>query len=248
MMKKVFLAIWLPVSILGGWQTLVAVGVLDPLFFPPPSALVAAAGSLVKSGELGKHLQATVSRLLVGFLLGSLIGLICGVLMGAVEGVRKSIEPIVSALNATPKLSLLPMLMLLLGVGESPRTVLIAAGCFVMLAIHGLDAVRGISPGYLDLARNYGASPAMVFRKVYLPASLPQVFTGLRIALGRALTVTIALELVSCPDGIGSMIWMAWQTFSTERLYVGVITAALLGALCHNWLARLERRLIPWKT
>ena len=80
-----------------------------------------------------------------------------------------------------------------------------------------------------------------------LPASLPQIFTGFRIALGRALTITIALELVSCPDGLGSMIWIAWQTFYTEKLYLGVFLSAILGTVLHFSLKRLEAKLVPWK-
>jgi ABC-type nitrate/sulfonate/bicarbonate transport system permease component len=97
------------------------------------------------------------------------------------------------------------------------------------------------------MAINYGADRLAVIRKVYLPSALPQIFTGFRIALGRALTITIALELISCPNGLGSMIWMAWQNFYTEKLYIGVILAATLGSILHFSLKRLEDRLVPWK-
>ena len=85
----------------------------------------------------------------------------------------------------------------------------------------------------------------MIIRKVYLPASLPQIFTGLRRTLGKAPVITVAVELVSCPDGLGSMIWMAWQTFPTEKLYIGVIKAATLGVIFHSTLRCLENQLIP---
>jgi ABC-type nitrate/sulfonate/bicarbonate transport system permease component len=115
------------------------------------------------------------------------------------------------------------------------------------MAIHGLDALRNVNKRYVEMAVNYGADRIMVIRKVYLPASLPQIFTGFRISIGRALTITIGLELVSCPDGLGSMIWIAWQTFYTEKLYIGVILSAALGTLLHFSLKRLEARLAPWK-
>jgi NitT/TauT family transport system permease protein len=85
-----------------------------------------------------------------------------------------------------------------------------------------------------------------MFREVYLPASLPRIFTGLRLALGRALVITISVELVSASNGLGSMIWTAWQTFSTEQLYLGVFATCILGLLFHEGLLRLEGRLIPW--
>jgi ABC-type nitrate/sulfonate/bicarbonate transport system permease component len=247
-MKRVVTALWLPVLILVAWEVLSAFGVLSHLIFPPPSALVSSAKDLIVRGELQQHLGATLTRLSLGFLTGSLSGLVCGIIMGLVPLVRRSLEPIISGVYATPKLSLLPMLMLFMGVGEPARILLIAVGCFVLMAMHGVDALRNVNRRYVDMAANYGAGRLMTIRKVYLPASLPQIFTGFRIALGRSLTITIALELVSCPDGIGSMIWMAWETFYTEKLYIGIVIAATFGALLHFSLKRLEVKLVPWKS
>jgi NitT/TauT family transport system permease protein len=219
---------------------------LNALFFPAPSVLLSSGWEMLKSGELAVQVGATLSRMLIGSAIGMFGGLTCGLLMGAVGSVQRSLKPIVSALNSTPKLALLPMLMLFVGVGETARIVPIALTCFIVLAMHGLDAVRSVNRAYVELARNYGAGGRAMLRRVYLPASLPQVFTGLRLALGRALVLTVSVELVSSTNGIGSMIWMAWQTFSTDKLYIGVFTAAAFGALFHNGLEWLEARLIPW--
>lgn len=247
-MKKVFLGLWLPALILISWEIAASAGMLNRLIFPPPSAIAQAAKDMALRGELQQHLSATLTRLFLGFLIGSFAGLGCGVLMGTVRSIRYSLEPIISGAYATPKLSLLPLLMLFMGVGESARIFLIAVGCFVLMAMHGLDAVRLVHQRFVELAANYGAKGPMIIRKVYLPASLPQIFTGLRIALGRSLTITIAMELVSCPDGLGSMIWIAWQTFYTEKLFIGVLLSALLGTLLHFSLKRLEAKLVPWKS
>ncbi len=247
-MKKTLMGLWLPALILLSWEIAASNGWLNRLIFPPPSAIFKAAKEMVSRGELQQHLNATFTRLFLGFLMGALTGLGCGVLMGTVRAARYSLEPIISGAYATPKLSLLPLLMLFMGVGESARIFLIAVGSFVLMAIHGLDAVRHVPPRFVELAANYGAAGPGILRKVYLPASLPQIFTGLRIALGRSLTITIALELVSCPDGLGSMIWIAWQTFYTEKLFIGVLLSALLGTLLHFALKRLEARLVPWKS
>jgi ABC-type nitrate/sulfonate/bicarbonate transport system permease component len=246
-MKRALVSIWLPILILVAWQAGSDLGILNRLFFPAPSALLHAARDMFHRGELQHHLDATLTRLLWGFLIGSSAGLGCGAIMGLVPGVRRSLEPILSAAYTTPKLSLLPLLMLFMGVGEPARILLIAVGCFVLVTLHAMDALRSVNPRYVELARNYGANQRMIISKVYLPAGLPQIFTGLRIALGRALTITIALELVSCPDGLGSMIWIAWQTFYTEKLYIGVILAAILGTIFHFSLKRLEAKCVPWK-
>jgi ABC-type nitrate/sulfonate/bicarbonate transport system permease component len=246
-MKRILTAIWLPVLILTAWEAASALGILNRLIFPPPSKLAAAAADMIARGEIQQNLRATLVRLSLGFIIGSFTGLGCGILMGLRTWIRRSLEPIISSAYATPKLSLLPLLMLFMGVGEPARILLVAVGCFVLMAMHGLDALRNVNRRYIELAANYGAGKRMIIRKVYLPASLPLIFTGLRIALGRALTITIALELVSCPDGLGSMIWIAWQTFYTEKLFVGILIAAAIGTLLHFSLKRLESKLVPWK-
>jgi ABC-type nitrate/sulfonate/bicarbonate transport system permease component len=245
-LRRTLLALWLPLSILILWQALASFRVLNALFFPAPSVLLTSGWEMLRSGELGAQVGVTLWRMLLGSTIGVLGGLACGLLMGAIGPFQRSMEPIVSALNSTPKLALLPMLMLFVGVGETARIVPIALTSFVILAMHGLDAVRGVDKAYVEMARNYGAGRSALLRRVYLPSSMPQVFTGLRLALGRALVLTISVELVGATNGIGSVIWMAWQTFSTDRLYIGVVTAAVLGAVFHNGLRSLEARLIPW--
>jgi ABC-type nitrate/sulfonate/bicarbonate transport system permease component len=235
------------VTLLALWQALAHARVLDPLFFPPPSVLATTAVEMIGDGSLARHLAATLRRLAAGFLLGSMAGLSCGLLMGGSMRLRQMFEPLVSALYSTPKLTLLPMLMLFFGVGDASRVFLIATSSFVLLAVHALDAVRSVDPVHVQLARNYGANRLAVFRKVYVPASLPMIFTGLRVALGRSLVITVSVELVTPSDGLGSMIWLAWQSFATERLYIGVILTAVLGGIFHAGLRRLERGAIPWR-
>jgi ABC-type nitrate/sulfonate/bicarbonate transport system permease component len=240
-MKKLFLALWLPIFILVVWEVLTARHVLDTLFFPAPTTLLATFGRVIGNGELPKHVHATFTRMATGFLIGSTLGVGLGLLLGAWKRVRQSLEPLISALYSTPKLALFPMLMLFLGVGDASRVTLIALGSLIFTAIYAQDAVRNLNPV------NYGARGGALFRNVYLPACLPQIFTGLRLALGRALVITVSVELLGSNEGLGSMIWLSWQTFATERLYVAVMVTGTLGALLHEALLRAERRLIPWK-
>jgi ABC-type nitrate/sulfonate/bicarbonate transport system permease component len=246
-MKKLLLGLWLPVFLLVLWQFLTVRGALDALFFPAPTALLATLGRVTQNGELPKHVQATFTRAAVGFLIGSVLGVGCGLALGAWAKARQSLEPLISALYATPKLSLFPMLMLFFGVGDASRVTLIALGSFIFTIIYAQDAVRNLNPAYVEMAVNYGARGRALFRSVYLPACLPQIFTGLRLALGRALVLAVSIELVSSSDGLGSMIWLAWQTFATERLYVAILVTGALGALLHFGLRRMEQKLIPWK-
>ncbi|MBK9168992.1 MAG: ABC transporter permease [Bryobacterales bacterium] len=240
-------ALWLPAVLLVSWQVLADQGVLNAVFFPPPATLAATAVEMLREGELQRHILATLRRATEGFAVGVLAGMVAGLGMGASPFVRRSLDPLISAVWASPKLSLLPMLILLLGIGDTPRIVLIALGCFIVVSLHLVDAVRGIHPAYVELARNYGAGRAALLRRVYLPAVTPAAFTAVRLAFGRALTLAISVELVSSPEGLGNLIFMAWQGLLTERLYVAVGVAAGLGVFFHATLRWLERRLITWR-
>ena len=228
------------------WELLVRLKLIDSLLCPAPSAVLAAAFRLSKSGELGAAIGGTLGRLTIGFAIGSLAGLTLGLLMGAFKVVRRTFEPLISALNSTPKLTLLPMLMLFLGIGDTPRIALIALSAMIVLAMHGLDAVRGIHPAYVDLARNNNARSADLLWNVYLPASLPQIFTGFRIAVGRALVVAVTTELIGGRNGLGNLIWMGWQTFAVEKLYTGVVVTTLLGTILHWSFDAVEQLVAPW--
>lgn len=245
--RSAVLGLLLPVTGLLAWQGLSQLGILNPLLFPPPSRLFRTAVQLTAGGELPAQVRATLGRVLLGFLIGSAAGLIGGLAMGAYDSLRRCLEPMLSALYSTPKLTLLPLLMLLVGVGETARLILVATASLIIMAIHCVDAVRRLNRGYVELAVNYGAGPQAVFRRVYLPGCLPQIFTGLRLAFGRALVMTVSIEMVGSADGLGGMIWMAWQTFMPEKLYVAVFTTAALGFLSHFGLRSLETSLVPWE-
>ena len=239
--------VWLPLLLLAGWQIQAQFGILNPLVFPPPSKLVATAGAMWSSGSLAEDLRVSLARLAAGLAAGAGAGLFCGLAMGAWPTARRSLEFIVSGLYSTPKLTLLPVAMLLVGVNAKAGVVLTALSSFSMMAIHCWDAVRNLNRAYVDLAVNYGAGRRAVFFKVYLPGCLPQIFTGFRLSVGRALVMTVSVEMIISSNGVGSIIWKAWQTFRTDRLYVAVLLIAATGALFHYALLWLEKVLIPWK-
>lgn len=240
--------VWLPAALVCGWQVASAKGWINPFFFPAPSKVLACAAGMARDGELAQVLWATVARWAGGAAAGALLGIACGLLMAMSVAGRRALLPLVSGLYATPKLTLLPLLMLLMGLGQAPKVTLIALVGFIFLATQTQDAVRGIRPGYVEMARNYGAGRWALVRRVYLPAALPQIFTGLRIAFSRSLVVAISVELVGGKDGLGALIWLSWETLATERLYVGILLAACLGVVMHRGLGAVESRLIPWRS
>lgn len=239
--------LWMPVAALVVWQLLWTLGAVSGMLVPPPTILLREAWALTASGELPRHIGATLARTGVGFVGGAVAGIALGLLMGVRTAALRAVEPLASAITAMPKVVLLPLMLLLLGLGETARIALAGLAVLALVAIHTSDAVRHVRPGWAEMAANYGADRQALVRHVYFPACLPQVFTGLRLALANALVIVISCELVSPTTGLGSMIWLAWQTFSLDRLYVAILVTAALGVLLHESLRLLEQRLVPWK-
>lgn len=191
-------------------------------------------------------LGATLSRLAQGFALGVLAGLPCGLLLGRLRVLCRLVEPLLWLLRLGPLLALLPLLMFWLGPGGDARVGVIALSCFLLVAAHTLEAVRSLDPAFVQLASNYGAGKWALLRRVYLPAVLPGIFTGLRLALTAGLVMTISAELVAPRDGLGGMIMSGWRTSAPGQLYLGVFLSTLLAAALHAALRHFEAVLFPW--
>jgi ABC-type nitrate/sulfonate/bicarbonate transport system permease component len=246
--RPILQSVWLPAALLSFWQVASTNAWVNPFFFPPPSSVLATAGAMLMDGEIPRALGITMIRYMAGSLVGAAAGVLCGALMGLSVAGRRAMEPFVAALYATPKLTLLPLLMLLMGLGEAPKMTLIALVGFIFLSTQTMDGIRSVKRSYVEMAENYGAGRWALIRRVYLPAALPQIFTGLRIGFSRSLVVAISLELISGTTGLGGLIWMSWETLATERLYVGILLAALLGIVIHRGFARLETIAVPWRS
>ncbi len=170
-----------------------------------------------------------------------------GLLMGWSKRLRRVFDPIVAASHPLPKIAVLPLLLIILGIGESAKITAIALAAFFPMLINAMAGVQEIHPAHFELARGYGANRLQIFLRVVLPASLPMVMAGVRLAMNVAWLVTIAVEIVAASSGLGSMIWMARETMHTEEIYAALVVISLIG-VCANWVLReLTLRLIPWQ-
>ncbi|HKB70471.1 MAG TPA: ABC transporter permease [Thermoanaerobaculia bacterium] len=217
------------------------------IFFPPPSAILAALGRRVADGTLPAAAGITAARVLAGVALASPLAIGLGALAGWSVSARRTLDPALAAGHAIPKIAALPLFLVALGIGETARVALVAVSAFFPLAINTMAGVAEISPVHFEVARHYGASRARTFRRVVLPGALPLILVGLRLALTIGLVITIALELVAANDGLGSWIWRAWQTFSIDDLWAGLVAASLFGIAIQALLAAASRRLVRWR-
>jgi len=217
------------------------------LFFPAPTLILATALRRIGDGTLSAAAATTAVRVLAGVALAVPAGIGLGALAGWIPAVRRTVDPVLAAGHAVPKIAALPLFLVAFGIGEPARIVLVAVSAFFPLAINTMAVVAEISPVHFEVAKHYGASRASTFRRVVLPGALPLVLVGLRLALTIALVIAIALELVAANDGLGAWIWRAWQTFSIDDLWAGLLTASLFGIAIQGGLALATRRLVRWR-
>ncbi len=228
------------------WELLERTGSISKLFFPAPTRIAEALVKVVGSGDLLEHLAATLSRLVLGFLLGAIPGLLFGFAMGWSRRVRAILDPFIAAIHPIPKLAIFPLIMIIFGLGELSKVVAIAISAFFPVLINSMTGVRELNPVYFDVAHNYGAGRWKTFTRVVIPGSLPTVLSGIRIGVNMAMVITIAVELLSANNGLGVMIWFAWQTFRIEDLYVSLFLTAFLGILINLFLHQVTKKLVPW--
>jgi len=235
-----------PALVLLVWQIAGSLGFLDLRFFPTPSMIAVTFWEQVKTGEWFLHVGATVGRVLLGFVTGSFVGIVTGTLMGLVPAVRLSVYPLVAAFYPIPKIAIFPLILLIFGMGETSIFITIAATCFFLLSISAMAGVLNIPQVYLDVGKNFGANRLYFIRTVAIPAALPVIFSGLKLALGAAFLVVVSIEFVNASTGIGWQIWRSWELFSIRTMFVSLLTISLLGLILVISLDWLERKLVPW--
>src|SRR5256886_11201515 len=175
-----------PLLLIALWEALVRIRILDARFLPAPCSLVGTFTSLIASGELLLHVGASLKRVLLGLLAGGVPALALGLAMGLSRWARAAFNPIISATYPIPKSAILPLVMLIFGLGDASKVALVAIGVFYLVLINTMAGVLNIQPIFLDVGRNFGASRLQLFRTIAFPGALPLIFAGLRLEIGRA--------------------------------------------------------------
>jgi ABC-type nitrate/sulfonate/bicarbonate transport system permease component len=241
------LSVLSPLILLGLWEVLARVNVIDTRFFPAPSSIFGVFGQMIRSGELPTHLGISLQRIAIGFLIGAVPGVLVGLTMGLFSPVRAIIQPLIDATFPIPKIAILPLFIMIFGIGEESKYAIIATAVIYLVLINTVAGVKNIDRIYLDVGRNFHASRRMMFTDIALPGALPLVVAGLKLGMGVALLIIVSAEFVGAKSGIGYLIWTSWQIFQVEKMYVGLLVIALVGFATAIVLNALERVLVPWK-
>jgi NitT/TauT family transport system permease protein len=220
---------------------------VNPMFMSAPSLIWKAAVQLFGSGEIWNDLRVSGIEFAWGYFLSVLVGVPFGIAIGWYKKFAYTCDPFVNAMNATPRVALLPLVIIWLGIGILSKVGIIFLGAVFPLIINTRDGVKTTPHNLLTAARSFGASEWQIFRSVVIPSTVPFILTGLRLAIGRALIGVMVGELYAATAGIGFMITVAGATFQTDKVFVGVLIFAISGMVATELVDKAERRFDRWR-
>lgn len=237
-----------PVALVAAWQVACLTGLFPSQVLVSPADVARALASLAASGELQRHIGESMFRLIVGFTIGGLAGLAFGATIALSRIADAALSPFFLALWQVPIIAFVPMLVMFLGIDETFKIVIVALAAFFPVALSTFDAVRGVPKAWFDVARVYRTRLPDLLWRILIPATVPPVLTGLRVALTRAWVVLVAAELLAADSGIGQMMEMGRQLFRIDVVLAGVFVSGLIGFALDYGAKAVERRATRWKT
>lgn len=235
-------------ALLAVWESAPRLGLVDRTFLPPFSEVAVAWWQLLLDGQLAEHTQASLQRSFTGFALAVVIAVPLGLLIGWYRPLAQLLGPLLEVFRNTAALALLPVFVLLLGIGETSKVSIVLYACTWPILLNTISAVSSVDPTLLRLARSMDLPAPRIFQKVILPASVPTVFTGIRLAGAVAILVLVAAEMVGAKAGLGYLVNASQFNFAIPDMYAGIITISAIGVAFNQLLVALERRFTSWRT
>ncbi|SNY66491.1 ABC transporter permease [Paractinoplanes atraurantiacus] len=242
--RRVALGAVVPLLVLAVWQWAASSGVYSAAQLPPPAEVVAALREMVGRGELWHHIAISTQRVLAGFAIGSLMGLALGGLVGLSRTASDVLTPTIQAIRAVPSLAWVPLLLLWLGIGETPKIVLVAIGAFFPVYTTVSAALAHIDPHLVEVGRAYGRKGLGLLGTVLFPAATPAILSGLRLGLAQGWLFLVAAELIASSMGLGFLLIDSQNTGRTDIMLLAIILLAVIGKLCDTVLGVVESRLL----
>ncbi|MFI7307003.1 ABC transporter permease [Micromonospora aurantiaca] len=229
------------------WETVPRAGLVDRVFLPPLSEVLAAWWELLRTGQLADHVGASLTRSLTGLALAVVTAIPLGLLIGWYRPLADLLSPLLEVFRNTAALALLPVFVLILGLGETSKIALVVYACSWPILLNTIAGVKGVDPLLIRSARSMGLNHLRLFQKVILPASVPTVFTGVRLAGAYSILVLVAAEMVGAKAGLGYLVNYAQYNFAIPDMYAGIITISAIGLVVNQLLVAGERRFSTWR-
>jgi sulfonate transport system permease protein len=237
----------LPVGLLGLWTLATERGWAPPQLLPPPRLVLETIVDLLESGDLFLNYAISLGRVAAGFLVGSVLGALIGTAMGLSPRFERYVYPTFNAMSQVPVLGWLPLAMMVFGIGESLKIVIIAQASLVPVAINVLTGIRRVPKQYVEVARVFELTHAQFLRKVLLPATVPSLFVGIRYGLTLAWLSLVTVELLASSEGLGFLIVWGRQLFQLDLVLAAIISVGVVGLALDKGIAAVEARLLRWR-
>ncbi|MFK8252888.1 ABC transporter permease [Ancylobacter terrae] len=229
------------------WELAPRLGWINAIFFPPLSQVLAALHEMIVSGLLAQHIGVSLERAAIGFLLAVVVAVPLGLLMGRYPLFEKLSDFLVQTLRNTSQFALLPVFILVLGIGEASKIAITFYAAVFFILINTIVGVKSVDPLHLKAARSMGTSDWDMFRKVILPSSVPSIVAGARLGIKSSLFSVIAAEMLAAQSGIGYLIQNSSLMLETDRMYAGILTLTVIGFLLNYALVAFEARTTRWR-
>ena len=232
---------------LTAWQLVANARIYSVLFLPGPWAVAEAFVKLFQTDDIWLDITTSGTELGIGYGMAIVIGLVFGLLMGWYTRFQYTFDPFVNFFYSTPRIVLIPLFIIWFGIDMPSKIAVIFLGALFPIIINTMAGVRNTEAALLRVARSFGASDALTFRRVILPGSVPFILTGFRLGIGHALTGLVVAELLAARHGVGQLIAIAGQTFQSPKMLAGVVIIACTGMLLTTLLQRIENRFQSWR-
>jgi len=246
-----FLSNWLGLlgilGFFGAWEIATRTEILNPFYFPPFSKIIVKGAELFANGTIWEHMWFSLTNFSVGFVVAVVIGVILGVPMGWYKGISRTFDPLLSGIYATPLIALLPLIIMLFGLGPLSKIIMTVLAAVFPVLINTMAGIANTDHRLITMSRAFGAKDSTIFLKVSIPGSLPYIVAGMRVALGRALVYIVVAEQYGAAMGLGYLSSVAAQRFQMAAMFVPIVIIACLGAGLNEFLKAVERRLEKWK-
>jgi NitT/TauT family transport system permease protein len=224
------------VSMVAIWHV-ISTAFFEPAFFPPPGLVLSTGIEMVRNGELAKHVGISLQRILLGFAIGSLIAAPIGLLMGSNRIIRAIFEPYINFFRFVPSIAWLTPVVIWFGIGETSKVLIIVYTTMFIVMINTIVGVSNIAPNKLRAAACLGAGVTQTFLYVTLPATLPFILTGMRLAMGNSFATVVSAEMLAADNGLGFLIFSSRLWMATDQIFIGIVSLGVLGILA-DWIFR----------
>ncbi len=237
-----------PLSLLVIFELIGRSGLIDPFFFPAPSAMLKSLWEMTASGEIFPHIGISIVRAVCGYLIAAVLGLTIGVLVAWSRVCETIIDPLIELIRPISTFALVPIMFVWFGIGNGSKTAIIVKACFFPIVLNTIAGIKGVDSRLIQAARSLGARGRQIWTMVLIPSALPMIITGMRVSTAMSMTAIVGVEMLAADSGIGFLVIDAQRVFATERMFAGIIVISLMGFGLDRIARWVQKKALSWHT